>query len=114
MKKITAKRMDIAFYLKLFPLKMHPDAYWKSKSIICNKSISLLEDNFAGKPIPKIDCNTKEIDENLAFGGKNGITGTPAMVLPDGSVQSGYMEADKLIKLIDDAAGKKTGKKQKK
>ncbi len=115
MKKVTAKRADIAFYLKFFPLKGHADAYWKSKSIVCSKSLKLLEDNFEKKPIPKSDCPTSEIDKNLEFGEKNGITGTPTLILPDGSVYSGTAEADKLIKLIDEAAARKarTGKKKK-
>ncbi len=116
MKKVTEKRTDIAFYLKFFPLKGHVDAYWKSKSIVCSKSIRLLEDNYEKKPIPKNDCPTAEVDNNLKFGEKNGITGTPTLILPDGSVYSGTADAEKLIKLVDDAAARKaqTGKKKKK
>lgn len=104
-KKVTAQRLDIAFYLKLFPLNIHPASYWKSKSIICNKSIKYLEDNFEKKPIPKTDCNgnSKEIDNNIKFAEKNGITGTPTIILPDGSLFQGTAEPEKLIKMIDDA-----------
>jgi thiol:disulfide interchange protein DsbC len=112
MKKVVAQRIDIAFYIKFFPLRGHKDAYWKSRSVLCTKSLRFLEDNFEHKPIPKVECATKEIDENLRFGEKNGITGTPTMVLPDGSVYSGYTDADKLIKMIDEASAniaKKTG-----
>lgn len=114
MKKIVEKRKDIAFYLKLFPLKMHPDSYWKSKSIICNKSLKLLEDNFDKKAIVKTDCNTTEIDENLRFGEKNGISGTPTIVFPDGSARSEAMDAEKMIKLIDEAVAKSKAAKDKK
>jgi thiol:disulfide interchange protein DsbC len=114
MKKVIAQRMDIAFYMKLFPLKMHRDAYWKSKSIICNKSIQFLEDNFEKKPIPRTECDTKEIDENVKLAEKNGITGTPTMILPDGSIYSGAAEAEKLIKMIDDAFAKKVNSKKSK
>lgn len=103
MKKVIAKRKDIAFYLKLFPLKMHPDSYWKSKSIVCNKSLKLLDDNFEKKTITRTDCNTTEIDDNLKFGEKNGVSGTPTLVFPDGSVRSETMDAEKMIKLIDTA-----------
>ena len=37
-KKITATRKDIAFFIKMFPLAIHPNAYEKSKSIVCSKS----------------------------------------------------------------------------
>ncbi len=102
LKKVVEQRKDIAFYIKLYPLiKLHPDAYWKSKSIICNKSLKLLEDNFDKKTIPKLDCETKEIEENIKLAERLGITGTPTTIMPDGSVQVGFLEADKLIKIVD-------------
>jgi thiol:disulfide interchange protein DsbC len=106
MKKVLARRKDIVFYLKLLPLKVHPDAYWKSKSIACSKSVKLLEENFEKKRIPRNDCTTMEIDNNMKLGEKYGITGTPTIILPDGSVYSGFTAADKLIKIIDGASPK--------
>ena len=104
MKKVVSQRMDIAFYLKFFPLEGHKDAYWKSKTVVCSKSIQYLEDNFEKKTIPKKDCDTKEVDNTIQFAKKNGITGTPTMILPDGSIYPGAVEADRLIKLIDEAS----------
>lgn len=111
MKKIIAKRQDIAFYLKLYPLRTHPDAYWKAKSIVCSGSERLMEDNFEKKPIPKNECDTKEVDENIKFAESHGITGTPAMVMPDGSLREGTIEADRLIKLTEEAFANATHKK---
>ncbi len=104
LKKVVAKRMDIAFYLKLLPLKIHPDAYWKSKSILCEKSLTLLDENYEKKPIPKIDCPMPELDKTEEFAKKNGISGTPTIVFPNGSIYEGPIDADKLIKLIDDSS----------
>lgn len=101
LKKVIEKRKDIAFYIKLLPLRIHPDAYWKSRSIICSKSLKLLEDNFEKKPIPKKDCEAKEIDENIKLAEGLGITGTPSSIMPDGSVYAGFLEADRLIERID-------------
>lgn len=101
MKKVIQKRSDIAFYIKLFPLKMHKDAYWKAKSIVCNKSLKMLEDNFDKKPIPKTNCNTKEIDDNIKLAEYLGITGTPTLIMPDGRIYSGTMPAEMLMELID-------------
>lgn len=114
MKKIIAERIDIAFYLKLYPLKGHVDSAWKSKSIICSKSLQLLEDNFEKKPIPKEDCSSKEVDENIKLAEKNGITGTPTIIFPNGSVYSGSLEADRLIKMIDESSKKSPSGKKKK
>jgi len=109
MKKVVAKRKDIAFYIKLFPLRIDSDAYWKSKSIICNKSLKYLEDNFEKKPIPKpgSDCRTKEVDENIKLAKELGITGAPTAIFPDGSVQAGFLEADRLIEMVDLSIAKK-------
>ncbi len=100
LKKVVAERKDIAFYLKLMPLSIHPDAYWKSQSIICAKSIQLLEDNFQKKQIPKPDCETKEIDETIKLGADLGITGTPTLVTSNGLVVAGVRDAKTIIELV--------------
>ncbi|VAV84024.1 Thiol:disulfide interchange protein DsbC [hydrothermal vent metagenome] len=108
-KKILKKRKDIAFYIKLFPLPMHPEAYEKSKAILCGKSkaVSLLDDVFAGKDIGKPKCKTgRTIDDNIKLAAELGITGTPSLILPGGYVYPGYAEADVLIGIIE-KAGKK-------
>jgi thiol:disulfide interchange protein DsbC len=101
MKKVIEKREDIAFYIKLYPLPMHKEAYAKSKAIVCEKSLELLEDAFANKELPKPSCETAAIDDNIKLAAKLGISGTPALVLPNGVISSGYREADALIILID-------------
>jgi thiol:disulfide interchange protein DsbC len=101
MKQISDKRKDIAFYIKMYPLEMHKDAYWKSKSIVCNNSMQLLQDCFDGKEIAKTDCNTEEVDNTLKLTKSLGITGTPAIILPDGRLRIGSMPEAELTKLID-------------
>lgn len=100
MKKIVSERKDIVFYLKLMPLKFHPDAYWKSQSIVCAKSLHRLEENFGKRPIPKPDCETKVVDETVKLGKELGITGTPTMIMPDGLVVVGGREAEKIKELV--------------
>lgn len=100
MKKVIEKEEDIAFFIKLYPLKMHPQAYEKAKYIVCEKSIKALEDALEGKPLPKAKCKSTEVDDNVRLADELGITGTPAIVLPDGLLISGFRDADTLIKLI--------------
>lgn len=101
MKQVIKERKDIAFYIILYPLPSHPEAYEKSKAIYCAKSLAMLDDAFAGKKLPKPSCETTVIDENIALAGKLGISGTPALVLPDGVIVPGYRDAASLIALID-------------
>ena len=100
-KQISDKRKDIVFYIKMYPLPFHKDAYWKSKSIVCNNSIQLLQDCFDKKEIAKIDCNTEEVDNNLKLAKSLGIDGTPAIILPDGRLRMGAKPEEELTKLID-------------
>ncbi len=101
MKKVVEKRKDIAFYIILFPLPMHKDAYGKAKAIMCEKSLALLDDAFEKKQIPPAKCETNAIDENIKLGQKLGVTGTPALLPPDGILVSGYRDADAIINMID-------------
>jgi thiol:disulfide interchange protein DsbC len=101
MKKIIDKRKDIAFFTKLYPLPMHKGAYEKAKAIVCEKSLALLDDAFEKKPLPEPKCETTALDENLKLAEKLGIRGTPAIILPNGTIIPGYKDADSLIPLIE-------------
>ena len=101
MKKVIKERKDIAFFIKLYPLPMHKDAYAKAKAIVCEKSLALLEDAFENKPLPKPKCETTAVDDNVKLAQKLGISGTPAIIMPDGRLIPGYMDADALIKSIE-------------
>jgi thiol:disulfide interchange protein DsbC len=100
MKKILEERKDIVFYIKMFQLNSHPEAYGKSKSIVCEKSLTLLEDAFEKKPLPKPNCETRVVDENIKLAQKLGITSVPVLILPDGRLLPGYKDAKTLISLI--------------
>ncbi|MGC2062948.1 MAG: DsbC family protein [Thermodesulfovibrionales bacterium] len=100
-KKVVAERKDIAFQIKMFPLPMHKEAFEKSKAIVCEKSLKMLEDAFEKKAIPKAKCKTSVIDQNIELAKKLGITGTPALILPNGKVSSGYIDAAAIKALID-------------
>lgn len=103
-KTIIEKRKDIAFYIKLYPLPMHPKAYEKSKAVLCENSLELLDDAFEGRDVPNAKCDTKLVDENIALAKKLGISGTPGIILPDGRLIPGYVESDVLLRMIDEPA----------
>ncbi len=101
LKEVVRRDPNIAFLIKLFPLKMHPNAYDISKSIICNKSMEMLELSFAGKRVPPPLCATTVVDQTIALAADLGIQSTPTLVLPDGLVVPGYKSADALLELIN-------------
>ena len=100
LKEVVRREPEIAFLIKLFPLKMHPNAYEVSKSIVCSKSMELLEVSFAGRPVPPASCDTTAVDQTLVLAGELGIRSTPTLVLPDGMVVPGYKTAEALLTLI--------------
>jgi thiol:disulfide interchange protein DsbC len=106
MKKVVEERKDIVFLLKMFPLPMHKGAYEKAKSIVCEKSLQLLEENFEKKPVPAPDCDTHVVDDNIRLAKELDITGTPTLVMPDGFVLLGGKDAEALIKLVLEHTGK--------
>jgi len=101
LKKVVAGRKDIAFLIKMYPLPIHKDAYEKAKAIVCEKSLSLLDKAFEKKPLPKPKCKTSVVDENIKLAQSLGITGTPALIMPDGRVESGYRDAKAIEALVD-------------
>ncbi len=100
MKKIIEERKDIAFYIKMYPLKSHSEAYKKAKAIVCEKSLVLLEDAFNKKPLSEPKCETTAVDENIKLAERLGISSTPTLILPDGRVLPGYKDAKTLLNLI--------------
>lgn len=107
-KRVVDQRPDIAFYIKMFPLKMHPEAYERAKAIVCVKSLVMLEESLAGKEIGQPTCETDQIDKNLELAAHLGISSTPTMVFPDGRVMPGYKTAENIIVLL----GKNSDKTQ--
>ncbi len=53
MKQIVAKHSDIAFTLIMNPLPMHKDSPKKAQTILCTKSLDVLDDAFSGKTVPE-------------------------------------------------------------
>lgn len=103
MKQIVEENKDFMFYIKLLPLKIHTAAYRKSKAIVCERSLRLLERAFDGKAVPEPTCETTEVDDTIELAERLGISGTPTLVLPDGGIVEGFRDAEKLMAEIREA-----------
>ncbi|MEJ2182085.1 MAG: thioredoxin fold domain-containing protein [Nitrospirota bacterium] len=105
MKKVIAERDDVVFYLKMLPLaQIHPQAYKMAKAIVCagsnDKALAMLEDAYARKTLPDPTCQTDVVDQTVRLARSMGIDGTPAMVFEDGTLASGAVSAEELLKMI--------------
>lgn len=95
---------DVAVYVKLFPLKIHPNARAKADAIMQSQSLQLLADAYAGKPLPPPgsgpQAGAAAVEETIALVNKLGINATPTLVFPDGSVTTGSMAAAEIQKKL--------------
>lgn len=76
------------------------DSYEKMISVWCSddkhKSLTRAKN---GQNIPARDCETPVLKHH-AMGNQLGITGTPALVLPDGTMVPGYMDVARLTDML--------------
>lgn len=102
LKKLSALEPQLAIYIKLYPLKMHPKAYDKARVILGAKSLALLEHSFAGGalPAPGPKDPRKPVDDTIRFAESIGISSTPTLVLPDGRVLPGFKDAASIKALL--------------
>ncbi len=47
---------------------------------------------------------TDQIDRNIELASSLGISGTPTLIFKDGQIVPGYLEADRLIEIVDSIA----------
>jgi thiol:disulfide interchange protein DsbC len=101
LRKAVAKDADVAFLVMPYPRNRNDKAtYRKCQAVVCSKSEKLLDDAYAGKEIPDAACKTVAVDETIRLAERLKIEGTPTMILPDGRMISGYMEAEALLALL--------------
>lgn len=103
MNKIVQKRKDIAFAVFLYPLNPNPssDSYVTSQSVLCERSVKLLDDAYHGIPVPQKTCEGSLIEKNIALARKYRIDGTPAIVFPNGKVNMGALSEKDLLDLLE-------------
>lgn len=102
LQKLVVLEPDLVIYIKMFPLKMHPDAYDKARVILGSQSLEMLEKAFAKESLPEPGSKDPKapVDETLKVGESLGIDGTPAIIFPDGRVIAGARDAEALQKLL--------------
>jgi thiol:disulfide interchange protein DsbC len=102
-KILLSKRSDTAFYIFLRPLPMHKEAPKKVETILCAKSVALLDDALTGKTLPERTCEKgrAQMEKNIALADSLEFRSTPTLVRDDGLVNAGYLPADQLSAWID-------------
>ena len=103
MKQVVAKRTDISFSLIMNPLPMHKDSPKKAQTILCTKSVAILDDAFSGKAVPEpaATCTAAAVERSTALARSLEFNGTPTLVRDDGIVLSGFLPEEQLLMWID-------------
>ncbi len=105
--ELVEEDKELAVYILLFGLDIHPDAKWKADSILCMakknmpEAVKMLEDSFNNKEIKKIECgeSLSEFNKNLAR--KLGIGATPTMVFKSGKILMGARSKEEIKKYLN-------------
>lgn len=95
----TLQSMDnITVYTFLYPV-LTPDSTVKSKAIWCASDRAKSWENWMvghQSPSGAGNCDTSALDKNLALGRGLNVTGTPTIILADGTRLPGAVSADQL------------------
>lgn len=104
LKKLARIAPDVAIYVVLYPLPMHPESYDKARAIVETQSLDILDKAFEGKGVPKPTRENSRtiIDGNITFANANGISGTPTMVMPNGRIEVGMRDAETMKKMLEE------------
>ncbi|WP_169513268.1 DsbC family protein [Geopsychrobacter electrodiphilus] len=100
LKKALEVRPDIAWLIKLMPIKK--GSREAAETILCEKSLSLLDDAFAGHQLAPPGCKNKSIDMTLKIAAELGIHSTPTLIMPNGQMLPGYKKLDQLLQAVDE------------
>ena len=96
------KVSDVTIYMFLYPI-LGPDSTDKSNNLWCSKdrAAAWLDWMLRGQAMShRAICDTTAVVRNVEFGRKQKITGTPTLIMADGSRVSGAMPAAEVEKLL--------------
>jgi len=97
----AAKDADVAFLVMPYPRNRNDKATYRNcLAVVCSKSEKMLDDAYAGEELPAPSCKSDAVDETMKLADRLKIQGTPTMILPDGRMISGSMNADALLSLL--------------
>jgi thiol:disulfide interchange protein DsbC len=92
---------NVTVHMFLYPI-LGPDSTDKSRNLWCAKDRSAAWQDWMlrNKPAAAAQCDTAAIARNVDFGHKYRITGTPTLILADGTRVPGALAAEQVEKLL--------------
>jgi thiol:disulfide interchange protein DsbC len=92
---------NVTIYMFLYPI-LGPNSTESSQNLWCAKDRqgAWLDWMLRNKAAPKTSCDVAALNRNVEFGRKHKITGTPTMILADGTRVPGAVPAAEIEKLL--------------
>ncbi len=104
LQQLEKQMPELSINIMLYPLiQLHPESYDKSRAVLAKRSRDLLDKAFSGKVLPKPKGNEGKaaVDAIIAFAQQQGISGTPMILLPDGTLYQGPRDVDSIRKAVE-------------
>ena len=94
---------NVRIHYFIYNLPMHPDAYDKSKKILCAKDkLGALDRAMNGDSLDDLKiCETDLVEKNKALSQKLGVRGTPHIIIETGQSIRGGKSVEELQKIVD-------------
>jgi thiol:disulfide interchange protein DsbC len=104
-----AKLNELGIEIRYLAFPRSPEGsedFNKMISVWCSKDRQqALTDAKSGKEIEKATCDNP-VKQELEIGRNVGVSGTPALILPNGELLPGYLPADRLASYLKESAAK--------
>ena len=107
--ELIREEPELKVYIILVPLDIHPDALWKTESIVCTAktdqkaALAMLERSYEKKELPKLTCASGVGDELKKAGVRLGIGMTPTLVFASGKMLTGAKGKEEIRKYLQAA-----------
>jgi thiol:disulfide interchange protein DsbC len=100
MRAVVDNNADVAFRILLFSRNNDPATIRKAQAILCAKSLPMLDNAYAGQPVPAPACDTPEPVLNAKIAATVGVSGTPVLIFPDGRLVPGSRDPEGILRLL--------------
>jgi len=83
------------------------ESYYKAVSVWCSEDRQAALTRAKQGETPKRKTCDNPVREHMALADKLGISGTPTLIMEDGSMVSGYIPPDRMSQMLDQVAAAK-------
>jgi len=106
LQELVREEPELKVYIVLVPLDIHPDALWKTESIVCAsrssmpEALGLLEKSYRKRELPRLDCAKGVGEELKKAGSRLGIAVTPTLCFAGGKLLRGARSKEEIRSLL--------------